>query len=102
MRENEIERYFRRRVEAIGGLCLKFESPGESGVPDRLIMLHSGRAAFAELKAPGKRERALQEWQQARFRALGFRVYSAVDSMDRAAEVVEDLVRWEAEQDGRV
>ena len=50
MLEKKIEQKLCSRVKNIGGLCLKFASPGNSGVPDRLIILPKGRIVFAELK----------------------------------------------------
>ena len=43
--EKVIERKLRDGVKKLGGgaQCLKFESPGTSGVPDRLILLPGGR-----------------------------------------------------------
>ena len=46
MREQDIERNLTRQVKQLGGLCLKFVSPGTAGVPDRLIILPSGRVVF--------------------------------------------------------
>ena len=57
MRENEIERYLKKRVETEGGKCWKWVSPGRRGVPDRMVLLPGGRLLFVELKAPGKTER---------------------------------------------
>ena len=54
MREKNIESKLSTEVRRRGGLAPKFVSPGLDGVPDRLILLPSGKAAFAELKAPGK------------------------------------------------
>ena len=34
-REKQIEKYLRLRIEERGGVCLKFVSPGQDGVPDR-------------------------------------------------------------------
>lgn len=50
MGEKEIERHLTQRIKELGGLCMKFVSPGTSGVPDRLIILPTGRVVFAELK----------------------------------------------------
>ena len=74
MREKDIESYLRDKVKEIGGKAFKFISPGNSGVPDRLICLPGGKMAFVELKAPGKKSTALQEKQQNYLRSLGFYV----------------------------
>lgn len=87
--ESEIEARLRRQIKLLGGRCLKFVSPGFSGVPDRIILLPGGHVVFAELKAPGKRERKLQEYVQQLIRDLGFIVVSAVDSYDRVEYVVQ-------------
>ena len=50
MLEKDIEKYLKRRVEQRGGLCLKFVSPGSTGVPDRLCVFPEGRIAFVETK----------------------------------------------------
>lgn len=39
MREKEIESYLRDRIRRIGGKAYKFVSPGNNGVPDRLVCL---------------------------------------------------------------
>ncbi len=71
MRESEVEQYLRKRVENMGGLCLKFVSPGQAGVPDRLILFR-GVCVFIETKAPAEQARPLQDYQMARIMAQGF------------------------------
>ncbi|WP_422122914.1 VRR-NUC domain-containing protein [Planococcus sp. X10-3] len=61
MRESDIENYLKKNIERVGGLCLKFESPGYSGVPDRLCLMGNGKQFFVEVKAPGKKLRPLQQ-----------------------------------------
>lgn len=51
-RERDIEAYLKRRVEAVGGLCWKWASPGRNGVPDRVVMLPGHPAMFVEVKRP--------------------------------------------------
>lgn len=75
MIENTIERRFKKEVEKLGGRALKFVSPGTSGMPDRIILLPGGKVIFAELKAPGKDLRPLQEKRADELRNLGFSVY---------------------------
>ena len=54
MLERDIEAYFRKRVEAEGGLALKFVSPSHRGVSDRIVCF-PGSTWFVELKRPGGR-----------------------------------------------
>jgi len=79
MNEKAIEVYLRDEVKKIGGKAYKFVSPGNNGVPDRLVCLPGGRAVFVELKAPGKKPTTLQELQQNNLKTLGFQVW-VIDS----------------------
>ncbi|WP_062306610.1 VRR-NUC domain-containing protein [Alicyclobacillus sendaiensis] len=90
VRERDIEAYLRKRVAALGGRAYKFVSPGNAGVPDRLVLLPGGRAVFVELKAPGRRPTPLQRVQQERIRALGFAVY-VLDSKERVDAFIEEV-----------
>jgi hypothetical protein len=87
MRENVIEAYLRDRVKEIGGRAYKFISPGNSGVPDRLVLLTGGQSLFVELKAPGKKSTAMQLLQQKRIKALGFQVF-VIDSKEKVDEFI--------------
>lgn len=91
MLEKEVEKKLRTGVKKLGNgaLCLKFESPGFTGVPDRLILLPGGKVIFAELKKPGKTERARQLYVQGLLRDLGFEVYSAVDNPEYVNRILE-------------
>ena len=89
MRENTIEAYLRDQVKIIGGKAYKFISPGNNGVPDRLVCLPGGRSVFLELKAPGKKPTALQLNQQEKLRALGFRVW-VIDSKANVDWFIQD------------
>lgn len=83
MLEKDIERMFCARVEALGGLALKFTSPQRRNVPDRVVLSPGGVAAFVELKAPGKKPTQGQLREHERLRALGFRV-DVIDNVDDA------------------
>lgn len=87
MLEKTIESKFKRAVEATGARCLKFVSPGFTGVPDRIILLPGGAVFFAELKAPKKTERKRQEYVQGILRNMGFTVFSSVNTDEKILEV---------------
>jgi hypothetical protein len=87
MRESAIEAYLRDKVREIGGKAYKFISPGNSGVPDRLVLLPAGRCIFIELKAPGKEPTAMQGLQHRKIRELGFTVL-IIDSKEKVDEFI--------------
>jgi len=85
MLEREIEAYLRDEVKRLGGVAYKFVSPGNDGVPDRMVCLPYGRIFFAELKAPGKKPTPLQIRQMERLEALGF-LTAVLDSPEEVDE----------------
>lgn len=90
MRESYVERKLTTEAKKRGGLAVKFVSPGFDGVPDRLVLLPGGRAAFVELKTPGKKMRPLQVRRAEQLRALGFSVY-CVDRTDMIGGVLDEI-----------
>ena len=58
--EATIERNVREWARGQGIICLKFVSPGTSGVPDRIFIGPDGRVCFIEFKRPGAKPTALQ------------------------------------------
>ena len=93
MLEREVEKRLIKPVRELRGLCLKFETPGFTGVPDRIILLPGGRVLFVETKQPGKIERPRQTYVQGVIRRLGFTVYSTVDSAAKVDAIVEECRR---------
>lgn len=90
MREKEIELYFVKKVKALGGMAIKFVSPGMTGLPDRIMLLPFGRIVFVELKAPGKKPRPLQINMMMRLSALGFKCYVA-DTKETVDAVIGEI-----------
>ena len=73
MREREIEKWLREQIKNLGGRALKFTSPGNDGVPDRIVFLPGGRVYLVELKAIGGRLSPIQVMAAESLRALGYR-----------------------------
>ena len=93
MREKDIEMYLREEVKKLGGRAYKFESPGNAGVPDRLITLPYGLSCFVEVKAPGKQPAALQSQQLAFLRNLKQAVF-VVDSKEAVRDLIGEMKEW--------
>lgn len=96
MREKQIEQKLVAAVKDLGGLAPKFISPGYDGMPDRLILLTDGRAAFVEVKAPGKAMRPLQIKRKGQLEALGFRVY-CIDNPDQIQLTLVEMMGGDAQ-----
>ena len=90
MREKEIEQKLTAKVKEMGGMALKFTSPGMDGMPDRLVLLPGGRIAFVELKAPGEKMRPLQLWRKKQLEALGIIVF-CIDRVDQIGGVLDEI-----------
>ena len=89
--EEEVEAYLRDKVSAVlHGKAYKWVSPGNNGVPDRMVCLPGGRVVFAELKAPGKQPRPEQAAKHRELRALGFLV-EVLDSKVAVDAFIEEL-----------
>lgn len=90
MRESELEKNFRRMVAQAGGKAYKFVSPGNAGVPDRIVVLPGGRIGFVELKQAGERPRKQQKLRQAELAGLGCYT-TVVDSAESAEAAIDEI-----------
>lgn len=90
MLERDVENHLRDEVKRLGGVAFKFVSPGNDGVPDRLVCLPGGRVAFVELKAPGKKPTPLQVRQMERLQELGFSAM-VLDSIEAVNEFIQAM-----------
>lgn len=86
--EKDVECYFCTQIKKLKWLPFKFVSPGNAGVPDRLVVTPV-RIVFVELKAPGKKTRPLQNVQIAKIGRLGHKV-EILDSR----ESVDNFIKW--------
>ena len=71
MREKEIEKILVLEVKKLGGRAYKWISPGNDGVPDRIVIFPGRQPVVVELKTDTGRLTALQKVQIDRLRSLG-------------------------------
>ena len=90
MRESEIEDRLRKEAKKMGGMAVKFVSPGFNGVPDRIVLLPGRKIAFVELKAPGEKPRPLQEKRMRQLECLGFPVF-VIDGVEQIGGVLDEI-----------
>lgn len=90
MKESRIESRLVRMVRDRGGLCYKFVSPGNPGVPDRIIITPAGRTVYVELKTEVGRLAAIQKWQHGEMRKRGADVRT-LKGLDQVKAFVEEV-----------
>jgi hypothetical protein len=90
MRESVIEMALTKQVKQMGGKALKFISPGNTGMPDRLVLLPKGKVGFVEVKAPGKAPRPLQLARHEMLKNLGFQVH-VLDDCEQIEEILNAI-----------
>ena len=84
--EKDIEQKLRKKIEGMGGWCLKWVCPGWAGVPDRIILLPHARIYFVETKRPrGGELSALQKKWCKWLTMLGFSYTVVWNDTDLAA-----------------
>ena len=89
--EKRVEKIFTDAVKKMGGMAVKFISPGLDGVPDRIVLLPGRKIAFVELKGSGgKKPRPLQEKRMRQLMSLGFPVY-VVDGAEQIGGVLDEI-----------
>lgn len=91
--EKDVESYLKRKVESVGGLCLKLPAVYCEGIPDRLVIFPGGHAVFVELKRPrGGILSPIQKYQHARLRKVGCRVevISTKEGIDTLMEEIDN------------
>ena len=90
MREKALEQKFLMKVKNVGGLALKFVSPGFAGVPDRLVLMPDGKVGFVEVKSKGKKPRTLQAARHDLLRRLGFKVF-VLDNENQIKNIIDEI-----------
>lgn len=75
MLERDIEKLLVSGVKTLEGVAYKFVSPGNAGVPDRIVLLPGGIVEFVELKTSTGKPTSLQLRQAERICRLGCSVH---------------------------
>lgn len=88
--EKDLERKVVAYAKSRDVLCYKFASPGNRGVPDRILIGPGGLIGFLELKRPGQSPTALQLHVIGKYRARGVRADWA-DSLRKAQLFIDAL-----------
>lgn len=89
MKESEIEKILVREVKKLGGIAYKWVSPGNDGVPDRIVIFPERSPVFVELKTDKGRLTALQEVQIRRLEKLGQKV-AVIYGIDGLSQFFQD------------
>ena len=91
MKESQIERRLVEGVKRLGGMCLKFVSPGTLGVPDRIIITAKGRVIFVELKTETGRLTKIQRYVNGEMQKRGAdaRVVKGIDEVKELLAEIE-------------
>jgi hypothetical protein len=90
MNEKLLERKLTKAAKMMGGLSLKFISPGLDGVPDRIILLPGGHIGFAEIKTTGMKPRPIQMRRKRQLEALGFPVF-ILDGPEQIGGILDEI-----------
>ncbi len=90
MNESRIERHLVEGVKKLGGMCVKFVSPGTPGVPDRLIITATGRIIFAELKTETGRLAKIQKYTIGEMQKRGADV-RVVKGLDEVKQLLVEI-----------
>ena len=90
MKESNIEVQLVKMVRSRGGLCYKFVSPGNPGVPDRIIITPAGRTVYVELKTEVGRLAAIQKYQHEEIRKRGADVRT-LKGLDQVLAFVQEV-----------
>lgn len=88
MKEQIIEKYLTHKIKCAGGKSYKWVSPGNNGVPDRIVIFPNGKIVFVELKAPGKVPTAYQQLVHRELKRLNCEVV-VIDSIEQIDELIK-------------
>lgn len=92
MLEKDIEKKLVNGVRQLGGKAFKWVSPGNTGVPDRIVILPKGRIIFVELKTETGTVRPVQKNMISFLRNLGcdVRVLKGIEEVNKFLEGIKN------------
>lgn len=90
MLEKQIEKILVSEVKKLGGRAYKWVSPGNDGVPDRIVIFPNRMPVFVELKTERGRLSSLQRVQCKRLKELGQDVRT-VYGIDGLSQFFQDM-----------
>ena len=88
--ESQLERKLFEQIKKMGGMALKFISPGRAGVPDRIILMPGGKIYFVEMKSPRGEVNPIQEYVFEKFKNLGFEV-NILNSDEKIKNFIQEI-----------
>ncbi len=89
--EKETELYLAEQVEAHGGLCRKYTSPGMKNVPDRLCIMEYGILYFVETKSEGDEPNGGQKREHKRLTDRGHLIY-VIDTKAKVDKLIKEYL----------
>ncbi len=91
--EREVESYLRKGVKYAGGISYKWVSPGQSGVPDRIVFWPHSQVDLVELKTTTGKLSPIQKLQIGRIEDVtGMKVH-VLYGMEDVKKYLEERVR---------
>ena len=88
--ERDVESWLGKQIIKMGGLFYKWVSPGNAGVPDRIVILPGGEIHFVELKTDKGKLSPIQRHVQEVLKEKGCNV-STIYGMKEAEKLVSYL-----------
>lgn len=96
-KESKLEERFRKEVLKHGGVPRKYTSPGQAGVPDRLVYWPKGVTTYAEVKRDeDEKPSKLQEDELTLLQGLGHVAMLVRTELDIAVFIKRSLDRVRA------
>lgn len=93
MLEKTVESYLVNEVKKLGGKAPKWVSPGNTGVPDRIVLLPGGRTYYVECKKPkGSTTSARQRLWRKYLIDLGHSIYET-HTKEQVDAFIEEVSR---------